>query len=158
MESVSSLDDLINGIGSPARRDDALALVNLIARATSLAPIVWDANTVGFGRYHYRYASGQEGDFFKVGFSPGKQDLTIYVMSGLRGFEDILGRLGKHRSSKSCVYIRRLSDIDNEVLEELVTECISHLDSVEGSLGNIPRMSEIPPRTPPASSGLTGSG
>jgi hypothetical protein len=133
-------------------------LVDLIKEATSLEPVIWKAKTIGFGRYHYRYTSGQQGDFFQVGFSPGKQELTIYVMSGLRGFEDILKRLGKHRSSKSCVYIRHLSDVDRDVLTELVTECVSHLDAVEKSLGSIPRMSEIPPRSPPVSRSEADSG
>lgn len=145
-----SLDAFIEEIKPGPRREDAIALIALIKEATSLQPVIWNARTIGYGTYHYRYASGQEGDFFQVGFSPGKQELTIYVMSGLRGFEDILKRLGKHRSSKSCVYIRHLTDVDRDVLAELVTECVSHLDAVEKSLGSIPRMSDIPPRVPPA--------
>ena len=104
--------------------------------------------TIGFGRYHYRYKTGQEGDFFKVGFAPTEQHLTLYVMSGLRGFEDILDRLGSHKASKSTVKVRRLSEIDEDALAELIRECVRHLDEVEGALGAIPRMSDIPPRVP----------
>lgn len=138
---------LINQISNADVRSDALELLRLIADETGEVPSV-DGKTVGFGTYHYRYASGQEGDFFKIGFTTTAHGLTIYVMSGLEGFVDILGRLGKHTASKSTIKFRRFADIDAGVLGELVSESVRHLDEVERELGAIPRMSDIPPRVP----------
>jgi len=130
------------------RRSDAADLLDLMAEATGAEPRVWSANTIGFGKYHYRYKTGQEGDFFTVGFSPRKDRLTLYVMSGLRGFEDILERLGPHTAGKSTVHLKRFADIDGTVLKELISECVKHVESVEKAMGAIPRMSDIPPREP----------
>lgn len=115
---------------------------------TGQPPVLWNDTTIGFGRYHYRYSTGQEGDFFTIGFAPRKDRLTIYVMSGLRGFEDILERLGPHTTGKSTVHLKRLADVDRDVLVELITECVRHVAAVEASLGAIPRMDDIPPRRP----------
>ena len=81
---------------------------------------MWGDAIVGFGKYHYKYASGQEGDNFRVGFSPRKQNLVVFIMPGYTDYSEILQRLGKHRTSKSCVYINKLADIDLNVLEELI--------------------------------------
>jgi hypothetical protein len=137
---------LIDSVGHEGRRADAAELLELMSATTGEPAEMWGADTVGFGRYRYRYATGQEGDFFKIGFSPRKDRLTLYVMSGLRGFEDILDRLGPHRAAKSAVHLKRLADVDREALRELISECVRHLDAVQRSLGAIPRMSEIPPR------------
>ena len=146
--STPQAERLIGTIGNAARQRDARDLLQVMSDVTREDPEIWNGNTIGFGRYHYRYGSGQEGDFFKIGFAPTERHLTLYVMSGLRGFEDILDRLGPHRSSKSTVKVRHLSEIDENVLAELIRECVRHLDEVERSLGAIPRMSDIPPRVP----------
>jgi hypothetical protein len=137
---------IVAQISSSRVREDATRLLQLMEEASGAKPHVTARGVIGFGTYHYRYASGREGDFFKIGFDPKDDHITIYVMSGLRGFDDILERLGKHRASKSTVKIRRLSEIDEAALRELVSECVKHLDEVEAELGAIPRMSEIPPR------------
>lgn len=137
---------LINQIDSESRRSDAERLLGLMSEVTGEEPTVWNDSTIGFGLYHYRYASGQEGDFFTIGFAPRAQNLTLYVMSGLRGFDDILDRLGPHQASKSTVKFRHLDDLDENALTDLITECVRHIDEVERSMGAIPRMSEIPPR------------
>lgn len=142
--------DLIRQVGEERVRADTFELVRLMARVTGEEPVVWNSNTIGFGRYHYRYSSGQEGEFFDIGFAPRKGHLTLYVMSGLAGFEDVLSRLGPHTSTKATVRIKRLDDVERSVLEELVRECVAHLRRVEGEMGAIPRMSDIPPRTSPA--------
>ena len=144
-----AIREIIDGLPTATRREDAQALLDLMARVTGETPRGWSAGTVGFGQYHYRYASGQEGDFFTVGFSPRKDKITLYIMSGLRGFEDILDRLGPHQSAKSAVHIKRLADLDDEALVELIAECVRHVEEVERDLGAIPRMSEIPPRQAP---------
>lgn len=137
---------LVEAVGDGRRRADVSDLLDLMSEVTGEEPKVWGSNTIGYGRYHYRYATGQEGDFFTVGFSPRKDRLTLYIMSGLRGFEDILGRLGPHRAGKSTVHLKRLDDVDRGVLIELIEECVKHVRRVEESLGAIPRMSDIPPR------------
>lgn len=144
--SASAARRLIERSQEGDRRKDGLRLLDLMMETTGEEPIV-DGKTIGFGSYHYRYETGREGDFFKVGFAPTKQGLTLYVMSGLRGFDDILARLGPHKTSKSTVKINHLDDVDEEVLAELIAECVRHIDEVEATMGAIPRMSDIPPRT-----------
>jgi hypothetical protein len=102
------------------RREDARTLLDLMIRVTGDTPTMWGENIIGFGTYHYKYASGREGDFFRTGFSPRKTALTIYIMPGYQDYSDILSRLGKHKLGKSCLYINKLADIDMQVLEELI--------------------------------------
>ena len=144
--SDQTVEDVIAGIGRDDRRNDAEQLLAIMREVTGERPRVWSTNTIGFGQYRYRYGSGQEGDFFTVGFSPRKDKITLYVMSGLRGFDDILDRLGPHTASKSTVHIKRLSDLDEDALRELISECVRHVTDVETEMGAIPRMSDIPPR------------
>ncbi len=139
--------ELIDRIENTERKAEAWELLQLMTEVTGEPPSLWGDKTIGFGSYHYRYGSGQEGDFFKIGFSPRSKHLTLYVMSGLRGFEDILERLGPHRASKSTVHLTRLDEADREVLSELISECVKHVDFVEETMGAVPRMSEIPPRS-----------
>lgn len=146
--SDRTAEALIGEVADARVREDASILLGLMGEVTGEPPKVWGPNTIGFGQYHYRYKTGQEGEFFNVGFSPRKGRLTLYLMSGLRGFDDLLDRLGPHTAGKSTVHIRRLGDVDRKVLIELITECVKHIEVVERSLGAIPRMSEIPPRTP----------
>jgi hypothetical protein len=117
----ASVDDFIAGVDDEPRRADCRTLIELMSRVTGAEPVMWGPSIVGFGSYHYRYASGREGDWMVAGFSPRRRELTIYVMAGFEGAEALLARLGKHRtSSGSCLYIKRLSDVDLEVLEEIV--------------------------------------
>lgn len=147
MKNHDSAGGVITAVPHEGRRRDAADLLELMSEVTGEEPHVWSqGTTIGFGKYHYRYASGQEGDFFTVGFSPRKDKITLYIMSGLRGFEDILERLGPHTAAKSAVHIKRLGDVDRDVLIELIRECVNHVAAVEAELGAIPRMSEIPPR------------
>ena len=141
-----SVLEIIDAVAHAGRRTDAATLIEIMAEVTGEEPRVWSAGTIGFGRYHYQYASGQEGDFFQIGLAPRKDKLTLYVMSGLRGFDDILERLGPHTASKSTVHLTSLEGIDRTALTELISECVRHLEWVEAELGSIPRMSEIPPR------------
>ncbi len=142
------MEELLESIEHEQRRADARELVALAAIAMGAGPTVWNGDTIGFGRYHYRYASGQEGDFFRFGIAPRRDRITLYVMSGLRGFDDLLERLGPHKATKSAIHITSLERVDRDVLEELIAECDRHLAKVEAALGAIPRMSEIPPRSP----------
>ena len=120
----ASVDDYIASIADEARRADCRYLVEVMSRVTGEPPRMWGASIVGFGTYHYRYDSGREGDFFLTGFSSRKADLSLYVMAGFASFPALMAKLGRHRTGKSCLYVRRLTDVDLEVLEELVRRSV----------------------------------
>lgn len=110
----------IDSVDHDTRRRDAKALDDLFRRVTGWTPRMWGGSIVGYGQYHYVYDSGREGDFLATGFSPRKANLSLYIMPGYQDFGDILGRLGKHRHGKACLYVNKLSDVDMAVLEELI--------------------------------------
>jgi hypothetical protein len=121
------VDAFVRAIADETRREDCLKLLELMGRVTGVAPRMWGSSIVGFGSYHYQYASGREGDWFLTGFSPRKRDLTLYIMAGFEGYGDLLARLGPHRTGKSCLYVKRLADLDLEVLEALVAASVKHM-------------------------------
>lgn len=123
------VDEFLDAIEDERRREDARAVRRLMGDVTGEKAQMWGPSIVGFGRYHYRYASGREGDWFKVGFSPRKQNLSLYIMSGFDGYEDLLERLGKHSTGKSCLYVRRLDDVDTDLLASLIQRSIEHIES-----------------------------
>jgi hypothetical protein len=143
-----SPETYVERIDDERRRAEAGDLLALMKEITGEEAVMSGADTIGYGTYHYRYKTGQEGDFFKVGFSPRKDQVTLYVMSGLVGFDDILARLGPHTAGKSTVHLKRLADVDRPALVDLIRECVAHLDRVERELGAIPRMKDLPPRVP----------
>ena len=116
----ASVADFIGAVADAEKREDARAVAALMAEITGAPARIWGASIVGFGRYRYRYASGREGEFFETGFSPRKRALTLYIMPGFGEYGGLLERLGRHSLGKSCLYIKRLADIDLEVLRELV--------------------------------------
>jgi hypothetical protein len=107
-------------VKDPARRKDCEALIDLMSRVTGEKPVMWGPSIVGFGSYHYKYASGHEGDACLVGFTARKTDLSLHIQPGLHRYPDLLKRLGKYKSGKSCLYLKSLDGIDRTVLEELV--------------------------------------
>lgn len=109
------------------RREDGLRLMQIFARVTGFEPRLWGGSMIGFGRYHYRYESGREGDFLATGFSPRKASLVVYIMPGYGEFGEILARLGKHKLGKSCLYINKMQDIDEAVFEELIRAGLADL-------------------------------
>ncbi len=115
-----SVEAFVAAIADQTKREDAATLTSLMSAVTGLPPTMWGDAMVGFGSYDYTYASGRTGVWFTIGFSPRKQSLTIYLMDGFEKYESLLAKLGKHSVSKSCLYIKRLSDVDMTVLEELV--------------------------------------
>jgi hypothetical protein len=125
--SGASVDAFIQSIADEARRGDCVTLLELMRRVTGAEPEMWGPSIVGYGSYHYRYASGREGDWFLTGFSPRKRDLTLYVMAGFEGYEDLLARLGPHKTGKSCLYVKRLADLDLGALEALVSVSVAHM-------------------------------
>ena len=102
------------------KRKDAYTILDLMKKVTGEKPVMWGESIVGFGSYTYTYASGRTGDWPTVGFSPRKQSLSIYIMSGFDGYEALLAKLGKHKTGKACLYINKLSDVNMEILEELI--------------------------------------
>lgn len=115
----ADVDGFIAGVADETRRADALVLCAIMARISGAPPVMWGPSMIGFGRYHYRYDSGREGEMFRIGFSPRKAETVVYIVPGFDGEADLLGRLGKHRIGKSCLYIKRLDAVDQSVLEEL---------------------------------------
>ena len=109
------------------RREDCQQLVDLMQRVTGEPPRLWGPSIVGFGSYHYKYESGREGDWFLTGFSPRKKNLTLYIMAGFGRYEELMRQLGKHTTGKSCLHIKRLDDVDEDVLEALVRESVEHM-------------------------------
>ena len=121
----SSVVEFINALADKTRRADATALVKLMQDATGEKPKMWGPSIIGFGSYHYRYDSGREGDMPLVSFSPRRAATVLYVMTGFRGSEALLARLGKHTTGGVCLYVKKLADVDPRVLEEIVVKSVA---------------------------------
>lgn len=117
----ASVDKFLQGFPENTQKD-CYAILEMMKKATKMDPKMWGTSIVGFGDYHYKYESGRKGDFFIIGFSPRKQNLTLYLNSGFDAYGGLLEKLGKHSISKSCLYIKKLDDVDTKVLKELVTK------------------------------------
>lgn len=120
----ASVADFLNSIEDEQKRKDSLEIVRVMQQITKEKPKMWGTSIVGFGSYHYKGASGREGDWMLIGFSPRKQNLTLYIMPGFERYPDLMKKLGKYSTGKSCLYIKRLSDINVDVLKELMDESI----------------------------------
>lgn len=119
-KTTASVVDYISSIAKEDRRLDIQSINDMMADLTGWEPKMWGKTIVGFGDYHYKYDSGREGDFFRLGYSSRAANITIYIMPGYEDFSEELSRLGKHKMGKSCLYIRRLSDVDESVLKEIM--------------------------------------
>lgn len=126
--SDASVPAFLDAVADPRRREDALQLCELMTEETGEAPAMWGTAIVGFGAYTYRYATGREGDWPAVGFSPRKQALTLYLSQEFDGYAELLARLGPHSTSRACLYLKRLSDVDVDVLRQLVRDSFTHLN------------------------------
>jgi hypothetical protein len=115
-------------VPDPQRRADGQAVSAMMERITGYKPVLWGPSIVGFGSYHYRYDSGHEGDAPRLGFSPRAKELVLYVLADFPECEPLLARLGKHKVGKSCLYIKKLTDVDMAVLEQLVAASLAHMD------------------------------
>ena len=123
----ASVEAFIDAVDHPRRREDARTLLELMHRVTGEEPVMWGPSIVGYGSYHYRYASGQEADWPVVAFSPRKQNLSIYIVTGFEECDKLLSRLGKHKIGKSCLYINKLADVDLDALESLVRASVAEM-------------------------------
>jgi hypothetical protein len=124
--SDADVEAFIAAIEDPRKREDSRAICRLMAEETGESPTMWGSSIVGFGTYHYVYASGREGDWMAIGFSPRKQNLTLYLMDGFSEYHELLARLGRHSTGKSCLYVKRLADVDLDVLREMIARSYRH--------------------------------
>lgn len=125
--TTADVDEFLAGIADAGRREECLRLRALMERVSGEPARMWGAAMVGFGRYRYVYESGREGEWFRLGFSPRKQALTVYVMSGFADQTELMSRLGKHTTGKSCLYLKRLSDVDIDALEAVLRASLTTL-------------------------------
>lgn len=119
-----SVDKFLKGIQDEQKREDCYQVLKIMEKATKAKAKMWGTSIVGFGEHHYVYESGREGDWFIAGFSPRKQNLTLYMVGGFHKFEDLMKKLGKHSTGKGCLYINKLQDVDTKVLKELITKSV----------------------------------
>jgi len=119
-----SVEGFLNSVADEQKREDCFEILKLMKQVTKETPRMWGSSIVGFGSFHYKGASGREGDWLLTGFSPRKQNLTLYIMGGFDSHTDLLKKLGKYKTSVGCLYIKKLEDVDKKVLKELVTESV----------------------------------
>jgi hypothetical protein len=123
-----SAESFLNTIDDEQARKDSFTLIKLMEKITGEPPVMWGPAIIGFGKYHYKYASGHEGDICLTGFSPRKGKLSLYTMAAFEGRNDLLTRLGKHKGGKGCLSIKKLDDVDMAVLETLIIKSIEFLN------------------------------
>jgi len=121
--------DFIAAVPDPVRRADAEIVCTMLQRLTGEEPRMWGPTIIGFGSYRYTYDSGHSGEMCRIGFSPRKAELVLYVLTGKPDQEPLLARLGKHKTGKSCLYVKKLADVDLAVLEEITRIAIAHMDT-----------------------------
>jgi hypothetical protein len=126
----ASVEKFLNQVGDETRREDCFKVAKMMQEITGEKPKMWGPSIVGFGSYHYKYASGQEGDWPIAAFSPRKQDLTLYLLPGFQEHADLMQQLGKHSTGKSCLYIKRLSDIHVPTLKKLIRESVKRMKQI----------------------------
>ena len=128
-ETTESVAAFLDKIADEGRRADCLAVVDFMRAVTKEEPKMWGSSIVGFGRYHFKYESGREGDWMITGFSPRKGDLTLYIMGVFDKFPDLMKNLGKYKTGKGCLYIKKLADVDVKILRKLVKESVKLMAS-----------------------------
>lgn len=126
-ETDKDVRAFLNTVENERKRKDSFTLLELMQDITGEAPRMWGDTMVGFGKYHYKYASGREGDAMLTGFSPRKQNLALYILGGFDEQDALLNQLGKYKTGKSCLYINKLDDVNMDVLKELVQRCVEHM-------------------------------
>ncbi|WP_210470720.1 DUF1801 domain-containing protein [Sporosarcina sp. 6E9] len=129
-ETDKSVIEFIENVDSPQKREDAYKLLDIFTETTGLQAKMWGPSIIGFGSYHYKYASGHEGDAPLVGFSPRKAKISLYLTTNEKVRENLLKELGKHTTGKMCVYVNKVADIDVEVLKEFIVETVKYLKEV----------------------------
>jgi hypothetical protein len=123
----ASVEGFLNSVKDEQTREDCFEILKIMKQVTKEEPKMWGTSIIGFGSYHYKGASGREGDWMLTGFSPRKQNLTLYLMHGFDEQKDLLKKLGKHKTSMGCLYIKKLDDVDKKVLKELVAGSVKRM-------------------------------
>ena len=126
-KTSASVAAYLNAIAEKQKRSDCKAVARMMRDATGKRARMWGGSLVGYGSYDYKYASGREGTWFICGFSPRAQNITIYIMPGFSGFKKPMNKLGKYKTGKSCLYIKKLEDIDQKVLKDLITGSVNEM-------------------------------
>lgn len=126
-KNEASVEEFLHQVEPAQKRTDAQAICALMQAATGAEPKMWGSSIIGFGHHLYKYESGRTGDWMLVGFSPRKQNLTLYIMPGFEQYEGLLRKLGKHKIGKACLYINKLADVDLAVLKELIEQSVDHM-------------------------------
>jgi hypothetical protein len=126
-QTNASVEKFLSGIADEKKKNDCFTVLEVMKQTTRSEPKMWGTSIVGFGSYCYRYQSGRELSWFLTGFSPRKEALTLYVMPGFKGYNELLEKLGKHKTGKACLYIKRIEDIDLPTLKELIRQSVAHM-------------------------------
>ena len=126
-ENDASVEEHLLQIEDETKRTDCIKIKEMMERLVGAPAKMWGSSIIGFGNYHYKYESGREGDFMRSGFAARKANIVLYIMSGFTEYDALLEKLGKHKHGKGCLYIKRLSDIDESVLEEIVTRSVAYM-------------------------------
>ena len=127
LPTAVTVDSFLNTITDESIKADCREIAGIMQDVTKQDPVMWGPSIIGFGKYHYKYESGHEGDSCIIGFSPRKQNITLYVMVGLKALEPLLEKLGKHKTGKGCLYIKKLDDVDRGILKELISTAYTQL-------------------------------
>ncbi len=129
-ETAESVIDFINAVADETKRKDAFELIEIMQNATGFKPKMWGPSIIGFGSYHYKYDSGHEGDAPLLGFSPRKDAISLYLSSSFENKEELLSKFGKHKAGKGCIYVKKLSDINIDVLNQMISLSVSYLQNL----------------------------
>ena len=128
-KNAASIEDFLNPVDHPTRRQDSFEVLEMMREITGDQGSMWGSSIIGFGEFSYTNTTKKDYKWFKTGFSPRKQSLTLYVMDGFEDYDEILSRLGKHSTGKSCLYINKLDDINRDILRELIKASVDHMSS-----------------------------
>jgi len=123
----ASVEKFLNSVKDNQKREDSFKILEIMKKITKEEPKMWGPSIVGFGSYHYKYASGHEGDMCIAGFSPRKESLTIYILPGFDKYDSLMKKLGKYKTGKSCLYIKKLEDVDTKILEKFILSSFNYM-------------------------------
>jgi len=126
-ENDQDVNALIQSLDNESRREDCLTLLPIMEKIAGAKAKLWGDSIIGFGHYHYKYKSGRESDWFVTGFSPRKQNFTLYIMSGFSNYQHLLDKIGKHKTGSSCLYVRNLQTVDMDILKRLINESVKEM-------------------------------
>ncbi|WP_395373500.1 DUF1801 domain-containing protein [Marinicella sp. W31] len=131
-KNAASVQAFLETVEHKQKLEDSQQLLHMMQAVSGEEPAMWGPSIIGFGEYHYKYDSGREGDFMRIGFSPRKSNISIYIIPGFSPYQDLMDKLGKHKLGKSCLYINKLADVDQDVLKELMARSLDDMKKKYG--------------------------